>query len=40
MVSVLDEAFANVTSALERRGMLDNAVIIFTSDVSFGSFDN
>ena len=34
MVSVLDEAFGNVTTALEQRGLLDNTLLIFTSDVS------
>ncbi|KAK7098855.1 arylsulfatase J-like isoform X2 [Littorina saxatilis] len=32
MISVLDEAFGNATAALQREGLLDNALIIFTSD--------
>ena len=34
MVSVLDEAFGNITAALERQGLMDNTLLIFTSDVS------
>ena len=34
MVSVLDEAFGNVTAALEEQGLMDNTLLIFTSDVS------
>ncbi|XP_025088544.1 arylsulfatase B-like [Pomacea canaliculata] len=32
MVSVIDEFVGNVTSALERRGFMDNLLLIFTSD--------
>ena len=34
MVSALDEAVGNVTEALKQRGFLDNALIVFTTDVS------
>ncbi|XP_052787636.1 arylsulfatase I-like [Mya arenaria] len=32
MVSALDEAVGNITSALRDRGFMDNALIVFTSD--------
>ena len=32
MLSAVDEGIANVTAALKRRGMLENTLIIFTSD--------
>ena len=32
MVACLDEGIANVTTALENKGMLDNTLIIFTAD--------
>ena len=34
MVAILDEAIGNVTDMLERRGFMDNALVIFTTDVS------
>jgi arylsulfatase A-like enzyme len=34
MVSALDEAFINVTQALEDTGIADNMLMIFTTDVS------
>ena len=30
----MDEIFGNITTALDVKGLLDNALIIFTSDVS------
>jgi hypothetical protein len=33
MVSILDESIGNLTRALEHRGMLDDTIIIFMSDV-------
>lgn len=32
MVAALDDAVGNVTAALERRGILDNTIIIFSTD--------
>ena len=34
MVSLLDEAVGNLTSALRRLNLLDDTIIFFTSDVS------
>jgi hypothetical protein len=34
MVSALDEAVGNVTDLLEARGLLDDTLIVFLSDVS------
>lgn len=34
MVSALDEAVGNVTRALQKAGMMDNLLLVFTSDVS------
>lgn len=34
MVSALDEAVGNITDALRFRGFLQNALIVFTTDVS------
>ena len=34
MVLAMDTAIGNVTDALESAGMLDDTVIVFTSDVS------
>jgi hypothetical protein len=33
MVSLLDDSVANLTRALEKNGMLDDTLIVFTSDV-------
>lgn len=33
MVSMLDDTIANLTKALEKKKILDNTIIIFTSDV-------
>lgn len=33
MVSLLDEAIANLTNSLEKNGLLDNSILVFTSDV-------
>jgi hypothetical protein len=38
MVSALDEAVGNITGALEANGFMDNAVIVFTTDVSITSY--
>ena len=35
MTSALDDAIGNVTSALTKAGMMDNTVIVFTTDVSY-----
>ena len=40
MVSALDEAVGNITSVLKERGFLDNALIVFTTDVSYSSSIN
>merc|ERR1712023_132387 len=32
MVSAMDEGIGNVTSALQAKGMLDNSVIVFSTD--------
>jgi len=32
MVSALDDAIGNVTAALSAKGLLDNSVIIFSTD--------
>ena len=32
MVSAMDEGVKNVTKALERRGMLNNTLIVFSTD--------
>ena len=32
MVSALDDAVGNVTAALEAKGLMDNTVIIFSTD--------
>ncbi|XP_025086916.1 arylsulfatase B-like [Pomacea canaliculata] len=32
MVSMMDESFGNITAALDRAGLLDNALLIFTTD--------
>jgi arylsulfatase A-like enzyme len=37
MVSALDEAVGDITDALEGKGIMDNAVIVFTTDVSITS---
>ena len=34
MVSMMDESFGNITRALEAKGLLDNALLVFTTDVS------
>ena len=34
MVSALDEAVGNITTALKERGFLDDAILVFTTDVS------
>ena len=34
MVSAVDEAVGNITTALKERGFMDNALLIFTTDVS------
>lgn len=34
MVAALDEAVGNITTALEERGFMKNALLIFTTDVS------
>ena len=36
MVSALDEAVGNVTDAWKEKGLYNNSVIIFTTDVSDG----
>jgi len=33
MITVLDESIMNITKALEKNGMLDDTIIVFTSDV-------
>jgi arylsulfatase A-like enzyme len=33
MVTLLDESIFNITKALENNGMLDDTIIVFTSDV-------
>jgi arylsulfatase A-like enzyme len=33
MITVLDESIFNITNALEKNGMLDDTIIVFTSDV-------
>ena len=35
MVSALDEAIGNITVALEEGGFMENALIVFTTDVSY-----
>lgn len=35
MVAALDEAVGNITDALHNRGFMQNALVIFTTDVSF-----
>jgi len=35
MVSALDEAIGNITDALEDGGFMENALIVFTTDVSY-----
>lgn len=35
MIAALDEAIGNITDALYEQGFMDNALIIFTTDVSF-----
>ena len=40
MVSALDEAVGNITSVLKERGFLDNALIVFTTDVSYSNISN
>ena len=37
MTAALDDAFANVTSALSTAGLLSDSIIVFTTDVSFPS---
>ena len=34
MVTAMDEAIGNVTKALQETGIMDDAVIIFTTDVN------
>ena len=34
MITALDEAIGNVTQALKENALLDNTLIVFTSDVS------
>ena len=34
MVSMLDDTIANLTKAFEKKNILDNTIIIFTSDVT------
>ena len=34
MVSALDEAVGNVTAVLKEKGILDDAVLFFTTDVN------
>jgi arylsulfatase A-like enzyme len=34
MVTAMDEAIGNITKALKAKGMFDNTLIIFTTDVS------
>jgi arylsulfatase A-like enzyme len=35
MVQLLDDSVANLTRALQKNGMLDDTLIVFTSDVIF-----
>lgn len=39
MTAALDDAFANVTLALSAAGLLNNSIIVFTSDVR-SAFDS
>ena len=40
MATAMDEAFGEVVQALKDKGIYDNSVIIFSSDVSqYGSMD-
>lgn len=34
MVAALDQAVGDITTALEKKGFMDNALLIFTTDVS------
>ena len=34
MVSALDEAVGHITDALEKRGFMNNTLIVFTTDAS------
>ena len=38
MVSVLDESVGNLTTALEKLGLLEDTIIFFTSDVNEAFF--
>lgn len=40
MVSLLDDSIANLTRALEKNGMLDDTLLVFTSDVILKKKDN
>jgi hypothetical protein len=33
MTTLLDDSILNITKALEKKGMLDNTIIVFSSDV-------
>lgn len=33
MVSMMDEAFGNITRSLEQAGLMNNTLVIFTTDV-------
>ena len=38
MIAALDEAVGNITDALRDKGFMDNALIIFTTDVRLCSY--
>ena len=40
MVTIMDEAIANVTAAFQRHGLWDNTVMVFTTGVCTLVFSN
>lgn len=34
MIAAMDETVGNITDALKQKGFMDNAILVFTTDVS------